>query len=863
MSNPSYSSLAILCIALGVQANVAFADVGGTSTRADGSQLQLAGLSVNGQDKGNIDILKYDDAYYLSTQSLSTLGITSIRTQADDWQFDSVLGQKTLDKSLIIAHQNDHYISLDTLRQLGVFARYVPADLKIDVLMYAKSPNDTDTNTTHQDIITHKPAVFGIQGMSFDGGVYGNRNSTSDHPNTHINTNSTLSAFGYAKNGNWGVQVSKDDKQKATINNAYWTTANDKFALRLGNTQTAFDEITGIAVAYSNANIKRHLSDIMDGTTKSLLETANQDFVHVKGVGIAGGVAELLVDGRPIAKVQTLLDGRYEFLNLDMTQINRQSLIQVAIYEHPFSPIAVRTDTISLAKRTSRVATDELLLGAGIGQLGVFDDLDKFGKNKDSNMAYGHFAYGLNNHIALTGGVRYAPNDNNSTRSDTLWRLGTNIAPNQYSNIDVSYQSNGNHQLDMSYYRQNWHANYRLNRTQGQTHHSSNIYYQPKPNLNVSIHQSDKKVSLFANAKPNPRFTHGTELRNDGYWRYHANYTDAGGIIKNSYRYSIDPNRQIFSISEHLNAKTALEQSIEYIYRPKNQEPHRLSLSASVRHHFANRQDLTLKATWQNKPNRLGIEGYWQYHIKDGVELNAGYHQNRHSQRTDYAYHTADYQKTTQDNGWFIRVRLDGYKLPAKPPKFGRYTGSSSGQAIITINHDNDLHQYMQPDPDLLDARWLHLNQRQGYFYVGDDLRVANTLSEGKRQSTYALDLPAGVHRIGLDGRTLPIQYSLPANAIVQIQDKIPTYINWKLAKSYGIRGITGKNTSIQVWQNGKLIAQSTADDDGYFLLDGLANGDYVLRAKGYDDKHIFIHDDYVLGVVMQPTNTPNTITDK
>lgn len=129
-----------------------------------------------------------------------------------------------------------------------------------------------------------------------------------------------------------------------------------------------------------------------------------------------------------------------------------------------------------------------------------------------------------------------------------------------------------------------------------------------------------------------------------------------------------------------------------------------------------------------------------------------------------------------QSGEWFLRLSLNAYKPPASLPKLGRYTAthSTNGQAVITLTHDDNADKSAY---------------EQMFFDVNGRLTPASTLSQDNNKSTYLLDLPKGVHKIGLDGRDLPIQYALPAQAVAKIAPRLPTHINWHISQTYGIRG--------------------------------------------------------------------------
>ncbi|WII95590.1 hypothetical protein LU276_01735 [Moraxella haemolytica] len=156
---------------------------------------------------------------------------------------------------------------------------------------------------------------------------------------------------------------------------------------------------------------QEHLTGHVDGKTSMLIDAPSHDYQHIKGVGVAGGLAELRINGRTVARVQSLLDGRYEFLNLDMSAIDRHSLIEVAIFDNPLSAVPMRVERVSLGKRYGSVATNEPLVQAGVGRLGVFDE-------HSEQTAYAHLAYGLHNKLSLRAGLKHQQNQDND------WQVG-------------------------------------------------------------------------------------------------------------------------------------------------------------------------------------------------------------------------------------------------------------------------------------------------------------------------------------------------------------------------------------------------------------------------------------------------------
>lgn len=795
-------------------------------------ELQLVGLKVNHEDKGGIDLLWHDERYHLSVADLASLDITT-DTLADGLWFKTPLGDAKLGFDKLVYQNGLAYVALGTLKTLGITAVYSQEDLQIHLMM-ATLPKQ-QTTLQPKPIITHSPSVAGVKGLHFDTQITGHTEGMQSYGYQH-----QLNAFGYALGGAWGVAVSQNNNNQTQLDNAYWLTSTNNTAVRIGSTDTPFDTITGIDAAYSNTNIARHLTAAADGKTSTLINAPSHDYQHIKGVGVAGGLAELRINGRVVARVQSLLDGRYEFLNLDMSALDRQSLIEVAIFDNPLSTVPVRVQRVSLGKRYGSVATGELLVQTGVGRVGVFDE-------NTAKTAYTNVAYGLNNKLSLRAGFKYQQN------SDNNWKIGANIAPSRHTNVDLDYQNNGNFRLDARYEQHKWQANYRYTLSRHRdAHHHLGLYYTPDKRTHISLTQDDNDTSVYARFQINDRLSHDIRYQShDDYWRYHASYYHPTAKFYGNYQYSIDPYKHHLSSSLRLTDHTTLQQNVYVGYGANKtyDQKRAFGVESSLQHQVSANQSLSLGMSWHNltQNNNISLQGYWQYHTKRGIDISAGYRNGGHAWQGHYKHSIGqvDFNNTKHNIGeWFLRIGLNAYKPPASLPKLGKYVASSNtdGQAVITVLHDQQ--------------NFIKTADEPLYFNINHTLTSAKALSSTDKKSTYILDLPKGVHEIELDGHNLPIEYALPTKSIAKIDPRLPTYIQWQMTQTYGVRGrLPTGNTQVEAWQGDQLIAYNKTDEEGYFLLDGLPKGDYVLRAHGYLPKSVMIVDDYVLGISLSKTN--------
>ncbi len=518
------------------------------------------------------------DNYYLAINDIARLTAVEFlaSTQAPQgYRIITPIGDTQLTKAQVLSHNGQDFLALSTLKQLGINATYHPQDLAIklnmgwrpDKVLAARQAAKADAkNGAATPPVDYYPSKAGLLGLSFNSGVSINENKinqSKDNQNQQVVSDANTSrqvtadvgAYGYAFGGIWGVSGSgwqatdyrASDNQKGfasqawtgftdapwhltdwQVDNLYWAKSGDKFATRLGvnqpnglgqGAQVSGTEFTGAMLAYSNQSIQRHVTNF-DANSHSLLQNTSQDYQNLSGVAEPGGVAELRINGRAIARVQIGLDGRYEFLNLDASQFNLSAtLVEIAIFAYPLAREPLEVRPIFLGQRRTNVATGELLVEAGLGQRGnvINDQFIKdnnstnaagngygYGSGNDNNnevAAHLYAEYGLNNRLAWRGGINsgaLSAADASGSRSTPLaWHTGINFIPATYSNADLSYAHSPNQdvwQAQWQYQRKKFNASYQYQARQ----------YQASPYF-TSASVNQQYSSIIPTPLPNPR----------------------------------------------------------------------------------------------------------------------------------------------------------------------------------------------------------------------------------------------------------------------------------------------------------------------------------------------------------------------
>lgn len=937
----------------------------------------LVGVLINGEEQGSTEAL-YDsasdperdeqkDCYFLSINDLSELtkaSFTVVDNQAG-YDVSTPIGKVQLSADQIYSYQGQDYVSLSTLKKLGITAVYSQPDLAIMLNMgwrpaqisVPKANNERNTLP-----IDYRSSQAGLLGLSFNSTLSTSQSNNTSRDNASNNndndTTSTsrqiyadLGAYGYGLGGVWGIKAigydfassndlieDKTGKVSANdsfvrnalngfsylpsdwdnwgVDNLYWAKSGKQLATRIGinrpnalsqGAQTTGTEFTGAMVAYSNRDIGRHLS-YFDQDSRSLLQNTNQDYQHLTGIGEAGGVAELRISGRALARVQIGLDGRYEFLNLDVSQLTlTDNLVEVAIYAYPLARQPLEVRPIVLGKRRTNVATDELLIEAGIGASGnLVNSNSRYGfrDNNSGTAAHLYTEYGVNNRLAVRGGVNTnAQNLINDSKS-VSWHTGVNYSLSPYSNFDFSYADSTIEQLwqaQLQYQRKKLLAYYqyqarqydkavlelplldnnRIDRLNDQRHQLL-LNYSPSDRTNLSLSQYYDQMAIetdldnyYAYASINHRFNDalnaGANWNSlDDRYSYRINWQDiyrnrtANDGKSNTIGLSGDNTSDTLSVRHQFDYRTSFGQSVSALH-----DSSRLLNQGDINYRFDGFNlfgaDADARSIGTSSIDNLVSIGYslfdgqvgwladWQLTHRNGINFSLGYKHRyvdaipsgRYTDLIDDSSFTNERELPawTQNNYLFAKLSFDMFKPPKQNLKFGQYPRQEAGSVVVDLTHHVD---------SPIDNETLS-------FQLDNQHVQASLLGTQANHSQYLIsNIKAGDYTLSMDATNLPLEYSASElqTPRIRVSNYAPTSVPIKLEKTYGISGkltTAEEGIVIDIYQKDKLIQSVTTGSYGYFQIFGLAPDTYTLNSKGYEAQSIEITNDFVLKIALKP----------
>lgn len=839
------------------------------------------------------------------------------------------IGNAQIAESSFIKKDNKNYLALSSLKKLGITADYNQANLAVSLNMGWQPENLTNNSSASNKAaeklpIDHYPNKAGILGLSFDSSVsVSESNTTPNQPqSTSRSVYANLGAFGYGLGGVWGAKaigVENHSENKSNdnftdtaidgfstlpsdweIDNLYWAKSGKNIATRLGTNQpnalgqgaqTSGSEFTGALVAYSNRDINRHLA-YFDDNSSSLLQNTNQDYQHIVGLGEPGGVAELRIDGQAIARVQIGLDGRYEFLNLDVNQLNLiDNLVEIAIFAYPLARQPLEVRPVFLGKRRTNAATNELLLEAGVGRAG-----NAFNSNDNNNDTAAHIyaEYGLTNRLAIRGGANTNLQNSKDDDDSISWHTGLNYTPSAHSNIDLSYANTPTQDLwqaQVQYNLEKIWANYQYNLReydstgitpqgkQRDERHQLFLNYQPSSKTSINLNQYYEDIAnsvnsdnYYAYAGINHQFSPSMngginwDTRGDRYnyrlsWQDISRQADDNRLTRNTVGLSGDNDSDTVSLRHQFSDQTSLGQSISYRHGQSD-----LLYQGDINHRF-NGMGLSVDDTsplsqlnsilslgYSLYDNKVGWQADWQLIHQNSVNFSLGY---KHKYVDSISTNRLDgllideggfirdnsLPAWTQNNYLYARLSFDMFKAPKQGLKLGNYPRQNLGSVIVDIAHP--------AEPQI---------GSEAMTFTLDNQKVdASLLGSSDTSSQYLIsNIRAGDYTLNMDAKDLPLEYStgeLPTPRI-RVTNYAPTSVPFKLQKAYGISGKLAdakQGVTLSVYKDQQLVQSFESSSYGYFQVFGLPAATYTLTAEGYQSQQITINDDFVMQVVLQP----------
>lgn len=609
-------------------------------------------------------------------------------------------------------------------------------------------------------------------------------------------------------------------------------------------------DLTGIQVATTNQNLDFFYRS---RDARELLSRRLQSVTTFRGVGPAGGTAELRIDGVPVQRRTIGIDGSYEFIDV-LLPSGQVARIEVYIYDRRnlAVPVAIQEETRS---------SSDLLLQRGAwvhqGGLGREGNVVKDMQDRDAQNTIGAFIqsrYGVSDRLTIEGAVQRIDGRLQGlgglvarlgTRTVTAFGIGVSDGA-----IALNLEADSTWSHWKARVRSQWsEPGFRTDTDSQRYDHYSEIGYRPVSALDLTVigrsrrDQSGQSDFVLPAIRWRPRRTISLRIIPDIEGRYQG---DMLWRVSRRDRISVSAQENTshsIDITHLLGARTSA--SLTYDSREGLSDRWGATVTTALERRFRT----TLGASLLYSEGEVGYQGRATLSIDPGLLLNVELESDPSlggpaGQRNDRIY-----VGLTADLAFAGRRVLPGQRASIRDDR-----GAIAG----TLGIDGPS-KFASGDLEgvalLIDGRLAGNTDALGSFYLGR--------------------LPAGLHRVQLDIENLPIELAPErVSYIVEVANGAVSRVDFRIRAEYGVAGrvtdsdgnrITGAPVRL-VAADGGVVASDTTDRFGLFRVDRVPPGTYTLTVAIPDSdttatRPVTVVDDYLFGqdLVVPAQPAPST----
>lgn len=806
-------------------------------------------LFVNGINGEELIILREDETYWMPLATLAPL--IGLRL-GQDGALQSPIGDAHPPIGALPEYEGETYISDRQLDEwLRIRTRFVPSTyaLLLDVPWRtgagagARAANPSTARVP--DVRAPAGSLSFVRLRGFH---------TADEDGSDGQSEATLDLGGRAGPGTWLIGARARTGRATFTDRYFWTIDGDHVSARVGTGFARLNllvdnlEFTGIQGAWSADGIRPYRDFAGDLNYDSFLaEDISVQRTILRTDGPPGGIAELRVDDRPVARVRVDLEGRYEFRDIDYgTSGYRQ--VTVLLYDR--STLEPPVAEIDFSRQLIReiVRGGETLVRAAAGRAG--NPLDDDAPTDTGRDAVGFMVarHGLTDRMTLqtivqrerdgattaVAGIRASAGRRWGIAADLSHRDGARGAFAQVERNDPDWTFRLRGQFEDHDYHRDSIRNDDLLDVRLRSFKAVN------PRLRVGLvgrRFDDGRGREDRFLKPGGYWNPTTRLllsavpnldgdyRVQGTWRH--SYRHRWTLLAEADRYSLAHDfRPAGFLSLQSGVETIDDRDDAQLFSQLNWSPGR-SIHNLIQAGISFDGDTTgARLSWRRR---------WQPGIETDLSWDAGY------RRLSGLFEL--------DNRVLFTLRMDfastGRGLrPAENQRLNSTRGAIAGRIVTPDGRPLNV-----DDVQLrIDGRRPLQEQVGGGFFVGD--------------------LEPGVYSVQLDEANLPLEYTAARKELnVEVESSTVTAFDFEVKARFSVAGrVTGPGDDkgisglavVTLDASGTVIAQGRTDRFGYYRMGPLAPGDYRVRVTGDGDanrtveRSVRIADDHVFNVDLE-----------
>jgi hypothetical protein len=779
-------------------------------------QTQVAGFFLNGRDSGeSITLLPLPQGGYAVDLDQFARRIGSlVQEQGLLLVLPTPLGNAQLQTAEAISHDQRRYFPITTL------AKALGAKISFDEQEFALktelpwNPGSTAPGAalSAQQV---KPDIYApsLSLSSWHSEAYFTRLGGSDTLSTYTDLGGALGP------GFWRMRYYTNPGGQNRLSNYGWILDQGNGRWMLGEDQLALDpllpyaQLTGAQYAWTNQPALAYGTAV--GADQLVASQLQGGRTISGGDGPPGGIAELRINGKAIARTAIRLDGTWQFRDVLLRGDER---VEVALYQRFGDGTPVRIQQVNVANSAQALPAGTIISYGGVGADG--NPLDPTVGTHGLGGFY-QLRYGLNQQWTLGSAVQRAGGQdygivnavggfgNFGTWGMTLGRNGSASA--------WSLSGNGQSQsLSWSGYAIQRGANYFPGYTAESYDRYATLNWNAQPDLGLSLSGRD---AYDPTLDQNVRF-----LKPGFSWRPYASLglsamPDYFGNYAWNASWLPDARNQV-SLSRYSGVSQAQ-------WQHSFSDGYSTTLAATHDGYLGTRYSALLSGLWRGPRPVLWTAGLLQGRGRFGYLLDAAVEAipglSAHLQVQNDPLNAAipgvggllvqfvlvaDFAVTPSG---LTRGSMGGYAA-----RVGVIAGRVSGELPANV-HWSDLAGV----PLLVDGRPRGKLDRDGHYLIPD--------------------LAPGVYRVQLDAEHMPIDLVPDVAAPwVQVRAGVTTTADFHVSLRLGFAGrITHDgqplaNVAIEIFDaQGKVLKTLSSDQWGYYRVDDLPPGTYTLHADG------------------------------
>lgn len=830
-------SLAVLILVLSIPSGTAAApgpDAASLSAQAaTGPEKLLVGTYIDERPSREVTIYRDDGEYWFPYQIF--LGMTGLK-EADRTgataRYGTNLGIIAFDTGLLRTFGAERFISFTDLNTVFMAAPMFSQPLFAVLLSRPWRPVSKASPDAHDEIVPDITAPDGS--ISYLGIQSDSRYDVDDGFEERLD----LAGAGRVLNGFWYADAVSGTDEGVDLTHYHWSIFNNRFAARIGTGVSGSSSLlgsigfTGFQAGWDNRSVVRHL-DAEQGMGSDLFLSLDTDQSRtIEGSGPPAGIAELRFDGQPVSRQRIPLDGKFVFDNVRMTSDLRKTEVYVyknSVNEHPISVLDYSQPVSSRS-----LPAGERLARAGVGLAG--NPLDSNEYDRAGAVGFAQVLYGVNDRVTAECAVQSDPDDGSVellagvvASPDAHW-TGTlyGAAANGALASDIRMEGRYKH-WDTNYWGNFRQDGFGSDGSGESLNHAVRAAIYPYRNLQLQLHARHETVD----GSPGRRYVlPGVS------W---APFSCLGFLItpddERDYRYEAsfsfaDSNRISYTYYDELS-------TIDYRHEFSDRFDIRLindyaassgkSLSNVALNWYpdANRNDL-VETAFSFSDRSCGISGAWVRDINAGFRMQLRYSYNMNSVSS---LEMGDVVQDVETRDPEKRIELSlNWNLGWSGRAFQPVGRSSVSMTRGGIGGSFDIDRQSGPDPAGLDNIGILLDGRQ--------------VQQQKSGGTYFIGrLMPGLYTVSVDQENLPPEYVVDRQEqVVEVMNGAVSKVDFPVHAEYGVSGrvtgIDGKGIAdamVLVEGGGVVTLRSVTDAFGYYRVNGLRRGDYVLSVMSVD----------------------------